>query len=98
ASNLASVRDFLSQTTTGMASRLNDYLIKTTDDDGTIDDKQTVLGAQSISIDNQIADLERQVQARRTAMISSFVTMEQAQARINQQLQYINQRFGSRSA
>ena len=92
--NLSGVKEFLSKTTTGMATRLHEFLNRTADEDGVIDDKQKVLGAQSTSIDNQIAIMERQVLATRAAMITSFLAMEQAQAKSNQQLQFINQKFG----
>jgi hypothetical protein len=47
------------------------------------------LGRQSSNIDQQLTDMERIVQANRQRMIDSFVKMEEAQAQINQQLQYL---------
>jgi hypothetical protein len=37
------------------------------------------------------------VQANRERMIASFIAMEQAQAQINQQMQFLLQRFGTSS-
>ncbi|MBI1842898.1 MAG: flagellar filament capping protein FliD, partial [Verrucomicrobia bacterium] len=93
--NLAAVKDFFTQSTTGFASRAYDFLKKTADLDGTLDAKQKVLGKQVTDIDDQVADQERFVQTNRSAMIDRFVAMETAQAHINQQLQLLNQKFGS---
>jgi flagellar capping protein FliD len=68
---------------------LNSYLESTVGDEGALENRITGLGKQSTSIDQQIADMERIVQANRQRMIDSFVRMEEAQARINQQLQYL---------
>ena len=57
--------------------------------------KQGNLTRQSAAIDTQVVDLERFVLQRRQAMIDSFVSMESAQAKISQQLQFLNQRFGT---
>jgi flagellar capping protein FliD len=64
-------------------------------DDGTLITKQDTLGSQSNDIDEQITQQERQVQSNRNALIAGFLAMEQAQARINQQLQFLTQRFGN---
>lgn len=93
--NLAAVKDFFTKASTGFASRAYDFLKKTADTDGTLDAKQKVLGKQVTGIDDQVTEQERFVQANRSAMIDRFVVMETAQARINQQLQLINQRFGA---
>jgi hypothetical protein len=39
--------------------------------------------------------MERVIQNNQQTMIDSFVAMEQTQAQINQQLQFLNQRFGT---
>ena len=94
AGDLSAVKSFFTASTTGFASKLHTYLKDTAEDDGTLDDKLKLLGEQSTGIDEQVAAHERIVQATRSAMIDRFVTMETAQARINQQLQLINQKFG----
>jgi flagellar hook-associated protein 2 len=89
ANRLDSVTELFSSTTNGIAARLNSYLESTVGDEGALEKRITGLGKQSTSIDQQIADMERIVQANRQRMIDSFVRMEEAQARINQQLQYL---------
>lgn len=86
---LDSVAELFSSNTNGIAARLNAYLESTVGDEGALDQRIAGLGKQSTSIDQQLADLERIVQANRQRMIDSFVKMEEAQARINQQLQYL---------
>jgi flagellar hook-associated protein 2 len=89
ANRLDSVAELFSSTTNGIAARLNSYLESTVGDEGALEKRIAGLGKQSTSIDQQIADMERIVQANRQRMIDSFVRMEEAQARINQQLQYL---------
>jgi len=87
--HLDSVAELFTHETNGVAARLNTYLDDTVGDDGALEQRIDGLGKQSSNIDQQIADLERLVQANRQRMIDSFVKMEEAQAQINQQLQYL---------
>lgn len=86
---LEDVADLFTSATNGVAVRLNQYLENTAGDEGALEQRIEGLGKQSTSIDQQIADMERLVQANRQRMIESFVKMEEAQAQINQQLQYL---------
>lgn len=86
---LESVAELFTSATNGVAVRLNRYLGDTAGDEGALEQRIDGLGKQSSSIDQQIADMERLVQASRQRMIDSFVRMEAAQAQINQQLQYL---------
>lgn len=94
-SNLSAVKSFFTTATTGFASKMKTYLTSTADTDGTLDDKLKLLSEQVTGIDDQVAAQERIVLATRSAMIDRFVAMEQAQSKINQQLQLINQKFGA---
>ncbi|MEY3547138.1 MAG: hypothetical protein RLZZ313_1500, partial [Verrucomicrobiota bacterium] len=49
---------------------------------------------QSSQIDTQVTDLEKRVKSNRQRLIDGFVQMETAQQSINQQLKYLQQRFG----
>lgn len=98
ADNLTTVRTLFADTTTGLATKLSAYLEKTIGEAGTLLVKQDNLTRQSTDIDTQIADLERIVQTNRARMIESFIAMETAQAQINQQLQYLQNQFGSSSS
>ena len=60
--------------------------------------RQDRLGKQSVEIDTQITDQEKVVQGNRQRLISSFLAMESARQKSNQQLQYLSQRFGTASS
>lgn len=93
ATSLPSVIALFTDETNGIATRLDAFLEKTVGDDGSLLAKQDKLTKDAASIDTQVAELERVVQANRERMIASFVAMETAQANINQQLQFLQQRF-----
>jgi flagellar hook-associated protein 2 len=92
-SRLSAVSALFSDPDHGIAVRLNAYLERTIGDDGTLPQRQGNISKQAAAIETQIANMERQIQANRQRMIASFLAMEQAQARINQQLQFLQQRF-----
>ena len=94
ASNLNSVAEIFSSTN-GIAKAVGSYLERTIGEEGSLIDKRDNLTSQASNIDTQVAELERVVLANRERMIASFVAMERAQARINQQMQFLMQKFGS---
>lgn len=94
ASNLSGVKDYFTNSTSGMATKMHEYLERIAGEDGDLADKQATFDDQVSDIDTQIAEQERQVLAVRAAMIERFVAMETAQSKINQQLQYITKSFG----
>lgn len=98
ANNLSAVRDLFTDETNGVAVRLNDYLDDTIGDDGTLVKRMDALTKESSTIDTQIAEQEKQVQARKAQLTASFVAMEAAQQKINQQLSYLEKSFGSSSS
>lgn len=98
ANNLTAVKSLFTDPVNGLATRLSAYLNKTVGDEGTLEVRQSNLTRQAGEIDTQIADLERIVQSNRARMIESFIAMETAQSQINQQLQFLQQRFGSTSS
>lgn len=91
------VQRLLTDESRGVAVRLQAYVDRLVGDDGTLIQKQTTLARQSSDIDAQIEEMERLVQANRQRMIEAFTAMEQAQAQINQQLQYLLRTFGQGS-
>jgi flagellar hook-associated protein 2 len=97
AGNLDGLRDLFADETNGIAVRLDAYLESTIGDDGTLADKDSNFADQIADIDTQVADLERLVLSNRERLIESFIAMETAQAQINQQLQFLTQRFGGGS-
>ena len=69
------------------------YLDTLLDDDGSLETTQKNLTNQISSIDQQIADHERRVQMNRDTLIRSFVNMEQAQSKINNDMSFLMSRF-----
>jgi flagellar hook-associated protein 2 len=92
--NLAAVKKFFSDEN-GFAASFDDYLESVIGDDGSLVEHMDSLTDESSSIDDQIEENERWVQVKRQQMVDSFVAMEEAQQKINQQLTYLNQYFGS---
>ncbi len=98
---IGDVKAFFSTDTYGYANVVDDYLetlVGESMESGAMVDRTDNLAKLSSDIDEQIANLERQVLANRQKMIDSFVLMEQAQAKINQDMQFIMSRFGSNSS
>lgn len=92
---LSTVKELFTRSTDGLADRLNDFLEKTAGDEGTLTGKQNSLTTESARIDLQIADFERRIAAEEERLVNSFIAMETAQAKINQQMQFLLQKFGT---
>ena len=95
ADHLGDVKSLFTNETAGLAVKLNDYLQRTVGDEGSLITKQDNLGKQATAIDGQISDQEKQVLANRSLLMESFLAMETAQLKINQQMQFLSQRFGT---
>jgi flagellar hook-associated protein 2 len=98
AGDLDDVKALFTHESSGLAVKLAAYLERTVGDHGTLSEKQNNLDRQVADIDEQISEQERMVQSSRAQLIASFTAMETAQQRINQQLQFLAQRFGSSSS
>ena len=96
--NLAGVEKLFADAESGVAVKLDGYLNSVIGDDGLLSDKNSHLGKQIAAIDVQVSDLERLVQSNKERLTASFLAMETAQAQINQQLQFLAQRFGGGAA
>jgi len=94
ANNLSELKTLFNDPDKGIATKLKAYLEKTIGEDGSLITKQDALTKQSSAIDTQVTDLEKRVQSNRQRLIDSFVQMETAQQTINQQLKFLQQRFG----
>jgi flagellar hook-associated protein 2 len=77
-----SVEAFFQTAGTGFAARFEDTLERLVDSAG---DQQERLTGDNSDIARQIADLERRLVQQRELLTSSFIQMEEAQARIQQQ-------------
>lgn len=95
ANHLSELKTLFNDPDKGIATRLNAYLDKTIGEDGSLVTRQDALTKQSSEIDIQVTDLEKRVQSNRQRLIDSFVQMETAQQSINQQLKFLQQRFGT---
>ncbi len=93
ATNLTDVRDFFTNATNGLGTKLVKYLDTVVGDEGALTKKQKLFTDQTASIDRQIADQERMVQVRRQQLIDGFVAMERAQSLSNAQLSYLQKTF-----
>ena len=96
--NLSSVKSFFSDATNGWATRVNTFLDNTIGDNGTIPNHQASLTTQTSNITTQIANLEKKITADSAHWTGEFQAMEQAEARINQQLTYLTQQLKSGGA
>jgi flagellar hook-associated protein 2 len=94
ANHLSELKTLFNDSDKGIATQLNAYLEKMIGEDGALITKQDALTKQSSAIDTQVTDLEKRVQSNRQRLIDSFVQMETAQQTINQQLKFLQQRFG----
>jgi flagellar hook-associated protein 2 len=94
ANHLSELKTLFNDPDKGIATKLKAYLEKTIGEDGSLIARQDALTKQSSEIDTQVTDLEKRVQANRLRLIDSFVRMETAQQSINQQLKFLQQRFG----
>jgi len=92
--DLDKVKTLFQDSTDGIAVKLLAFVESQLDDEGVLSDRMDNLNNQATDIDDQVERLEGFVQMRRQAMIDSFVAMESAQQKINQQMQFIQSRFG----
>lgn len=94
ATNLTDIREFFVNETDGFATKFDDYLESMVGDDGRMEKKENNLDLQIAELSNQMTTQERLVLDSRQRMINQFVSMETAQQKINQQLEFLQKRFG----
>jgi flagellar hook-associated protein 2 len=93
ASNLNKVKALFSDTTNGWAVKLDTYLENTIGDSGTLVSHQATLTKQSANIDTQVTNLEKIIAAESKKWTKAFQAMEEAQAKITQQMNYLSQQI-----
>jgi flagellar hook-associated protein 2 len=93
--NLTSVTNLFTDSKNGLATQLDAYITKTSGDDGSLPKHQKTLTDQISDINDQVATMERYLADQKDEMTSKFVAMEQAQAQINQQMQYLQKNLAS---
>ena len=84
---------FFTDSTNGLATRIEGYLESVSGDDGSLVTHRDNISAESSRIDDQIKAMEERVQSTKQRLTDSFLAMEAAQAKVNQQMQYLAQRF-----
>jgi flagellar hook-associated protein 2 len=93
--NSTDVEAFFTTGTTGFAAKFDKLLGSLTD---AADSAQKALTKTNSSLDTQIADLQRRLDQQRELLTSSFLAMESAQARIQQQSTALTNAFASSSS
>ena len=91
--NQGQVKSLFTTSTYGLAATMYTYLDTLLEDEGALATTQTNLTNQIKSIDQQVADHERRVQMNKETLIRSFVNMEQAQSKINNDMSFLMSRF-----
>ena len=98
ANNASEVSTLFSDSTNGLATRLNTYLTQVTGSTGLIATQQTTLTNQNKSLDEQIATMQRHLDQQQALLQKSFIRMESAQSAIQSQLTALNNAFGLTSS
>ncbi len=93
AGNLSTVKTLFTDSTNGLAVKLNKFLDNAIGDSGTITAHQTALTKSSTAIDKQIANLEKSIATDAAFWTKAFQAMETAQAKNNQDLSFLNKNF-----
>lgn len=95
ANNSDDVAEFFQSDTTGFAAKFDDYLQNV---DRLNTDQQDRLNDANDKLDDQIAAIERRLEQQRSIMESAFIAMENAQSKIKQQQNMLNQNFSKSSS
>ena len=91
--NLGEVKKLFSDSTGGLAAKLDSLVTNFTGDSGTVIAHQASLTKQSTSIDAQVTTLEKAIAADTAHWTKAFQAMETAQAQLTQQLSYLTKNF-----
>lgn len=94
------VEEFFSTATTGFVAQLDSLFASYIGSDGNgglLDTQKDSLTAANTSIDQQIADIDRRLEARRAQMEAAFIAMEQAQSKLQQMATQLSNAFPTTS-
>jgi flagellar hook-associated protein 2 len=98
ATNLSGLKDLFTNSSNGLAVKLNSFLDATVGDNGSLVTHQTNLTKASTDIDTQISNMEKQVLVYQQQLTDEFVAMETAESTINQQLAFLTKTFSSNTS
>jgi flagellar hook-associated protein 2 len=77
------VEALFNNSTSGVATRVNAYVTQLTSSTGLIATQTSNITRQATSLDEQIARLNRQIDAEKARLTANFIAMENAQSRIS---------------
>ncbi|MEJ0091158.1 MAG: flagellar filament capping protein FliD [Limisphaerales bacterium] len=95
ANHLGDIKSFFSDSTGGLAVKLDKFLTNTVGDSGTLTAHQTSLTKQSDSIDIQIANQEKIITADSAFWTKNFRRWNWPQSKMNQQLAALTQQISN---
>jgi flagellar hook-associated protein 2 len=87
------VQEIFTKSTDGIANRLNTYLETVVGVNGSLVNHRDNYATQSVQIDTQVIEMEKRVISTKERLTRSFLAMEEAQGKLNQQMQFLQQRF-----
>ncbi len=93
--NLSSVQSLFSQSGTGMATQLNNYLLNTIGGNGPLLNAESSFSSQVTSLQQNITQLESKITIDETNMQNEFVQMEDAINSANTDKEYLTAYFSS---
>lgn len=100
ADNPTAVVDFFQQASTGFGARMEGVLKSYLGENGApglLENQRTNLTKSNTSIDQQIADIERRLEQRRSLLESGFIAMERAQSQLQQMQTQLTNAFPTNS-
>lgn len=83
--NLSTLETFFSSGEDNFSGRLEEFVSGILDDGGVMDTISSTYTSRNKAIDAQIEEMERRLVSKRDALEASFIAMEEAQSRINNQ-------------
>jgi len=89
--NLSDVEALFSNSTSGLATRINSFITSTLGANGTLPTRTADLTQQNTDITTQISNLEAKITSDTNSWDSEFQAMETAEAQTNQELTYLSQ-------
>ena len=94
----ADVKEFFNAASTGFSARFGTFLDNVLGTTGSLATQQSTLTKGNTSIDDQIVAIQRRLDQQRELLTNSFIAMESAQSRLQQQGAQITRMFSSSSS
>ena len=94
----ADVKEFFNAASTGFSAKFGTFLDNVLGTTGSLATQQSTLTKGNTSIDDQIVAIQRRLDQQRELLTNSFIAMESAQSRLQQQGAQITRMFSSSSS